>query len=82
MRQKMEPGRKSETRLSDGELVIDTESVFFRIASAMIILFYINSNKSNKKNPDSVTWSHEHLNKMPTALNTVVLTTLWHLHSL
>lgn len=51
MRQKMEPGRKSETRLSDGELVIDTESVFFRIASAMIILFYINSNKSNKKNP-------------------------------
>jgi hypothetical protein len=28
MRQKMKPGRKSETRLSDGELVIDIEPAF------------------------------------------------------
>jgi len=47
----------------------------------MIILFYINSNKCNKR-PDSVTWSNEHLNKMPTTLNIVILTMLWHLHSL
>lgn len=54
---------------------------FFRIASVIIVLFYINSNKSNKR-PDSVSWSHEHLNKKPTALNTAILTMLWRLHSL
>jgi hypothetical protein len=81
MRPEMKPGRKSETRLSDGELVFDIEPAFFRIASAMIISFYKNSNKSNKR-PDSVTWNNEHLNKMHTTMNFVILTMLWQLHSL
>jgi len=54
---------------------------FFMTASELIILFHINRNKSNKR-PDSITWSNEHLNKMPTTLNIVILKMLWHLYGL
>ena len=79
--------KKNETRTKERNSPIGWRisnwyrTCFFRIASAMIILFHTNSNKSNKR-PDSVTWSNEHLNKMPITLKIVILTMLWHLHSL